>query len=244
MTRRSNRPGRDRAGSKTSGLLVAAMTITFSVGSKPSISTSIWFKVCSRSSFPPPNPVPLTRPTASISSTKIMAGAAFLAILKRSRTREAPTPTNISTNSEPERWKNGTPASPATARAKSVLPVPGAPMRSTPLGIRAPISKNFFGFFRKSTISFNSSLASFTPATSLKVTRWFLSSGSMTLALDWPNEKACMPAPLTCLEISQKMIMKNIIGRANGRTFRSQKPRPLSFFISTATRESFPVGTP
>ena len=40
---------------------------------------------------------------------------------------DAPTPTNISTKSEPEIEKNGTPASPATARASSVLPVPGGP---------------------------------------------------------------------------------------------------------------------
>ena len=58
---------------------------------------------------------------------KIMAGALSLAWLKRSRTRLAPTPTNISTKSEPEIEKNGTPASPATARANKVLPVPGGP---------------------------------------------------------------------------------------------------------------------
>ena len=34
--------------------------------------------------------------------------------------------------------KNGTPASPATAFAIRVLPVPGGPTNSTPLGIRAP----------------------------------------------------------------------------------------------------------
>ena len=65
------------------------------------------------------------RPTASSSSTKMIAGAASLAWANRSRTREAPTPTIISTNSEADIWKNGTPASPATARASSVLPVPG-----------------------------------------------------------------------------------------------------------------------
>ena len=54
-----------------------------------------------------------------------MQGAFFLACSNISRTREAPTPTNISTKSEPEIVKNGTPASPAIARAKSVLPVPG-----------------------------------------------------------------------------------------------------------------------
>ena len=42
-----------------------------------------------------------------------------------SRTRDAPTPTNISTKSEPEIEKKGTFASPAMAFANSVLPVPG-----------------------------------------------------------------------------------------------------------------------
>ena len=59
---------------------------------------------------------------------------ACLAFSKRSRTRLAPTPTNISTKSEPEIGKNGTPASPATARARSVLPVPGRPEEQHALG--------------------------------------------------------------------------------------------------------------
>ena len=49
-------------------------------------------------------------------------------------------PTNISTNSEPDMEKNGTLASPATALASMVLPVPGGPTSSTPLGMDAPIS--------------------------------------------------------------------------------------------------------
>lgn len=52
---------------------------------------------------------------ASTSSINIMDGALDLAYLKRSRTLAAPTPTNISTKSEPEINKNGTPASPAHA---------------------------------------------------------------------------------------------------------------------------------
>ncbi len=56
---------------------------------------------------------------------KMMHGACFFACSNMSRTREAPTPTNISTKSEPEMVKNGTLASPAMARASSVLPVPG-----------------------------------------------------------------------------------------------------------------------
>ena len=54
--------------------------------------------------------------------------------------RQAPTPTNISTKSEPEIEKNGTFASPATAFARSVFPVPGGPTKRTPLGILAPIA--------------------------------------------------------------------------------------------------------
>ena len=104
------------------------MRITPARASKPSISTSIWLSVCSRSSWPPPRPAPRWRPTASISSTKMIDGAAVLAWSNRSRTRLAPTPTNISTKSEPEIEKNGTPASPATARASRVLPVPGGPV--------------------------------------------------------------------------------------------------------------------
>ncbi len=47
---RSKRPGRSKAGSKTSERFVAAITMTPSSPSKPSISTNNWFKVCSRSS--------------------------------------------------------------------------------------------------------------------------------------------------------------------------------------------------
>ncbi len=66
--------------------------------------------------------------------------------------------------------KNGTPASPATARASSVLPVPGGPNNKTPLGMRAPSCWNFLGFSRNSLISCSSSTVSSMPATSLKVT--------------------------------------------------------------------------
>jgi hypothetical protein len=61
-----------------------------------------------------------------------IAGADSFACTNRSRTREAPTPTIASTNSDAAIEKNGTLASPATARASSVLPVPGGPERSTP----------------------------------------------------------------------------------------------------------------
>ena len=165
---RSKRPGRSRAGSRMSGRLVAAIRITPDLTSKPSISTRSWFRVCSRSSWPPPRPAPRWRPTASISSTNTIAGAFALACSNRSRTRLAPTPTNISTKSDPEMEKNGTPASPATARASRVLPVPGGPNRSTPLGILAPMAWNLAGFSRNSLISWSSSTASSTPGDVLR----------------------------------------------------------------------------
>ena len=86
---------------------------------------------------------------ASSSSMKMMAGAASRACLNRSRTRLAPTPTIISTNSLAPMLKNGTLASPATARASSVLPVPGAPISSTPLGTTPPRRVYFAGILQK-----------------------------------------------------------------------------------------------
>lgn len=94
----------------------------------------------------------------------------FLCVSNKSRTRDAPTPTNISTKSEPLIEKNGTPASPATARASKVLPVPGGPTNRTPFGIRAPTSANLRGSFKNSTTSTSSCFSSSAPATSLKRT--------------------------------------------------------------------------
>jgi hypothetical protein len=99
-----------------------------------------------------------------------MHGLFSRACLNRSRTRLAPTPTNISTKSEPEIEKNGTSASPAIALASSVLPQPGEPTSSTPRGMFPPSFANFPGFFRNSMISRSSSLASSMPATSSNVT--------------------------------------------------------------------------
>ena len=62
-------PGRSRALSRMSGRLVPARTTTPCVVAKPSISTSNWFSVFSRSSLPPAKPPrPRARPIASISS--------------------------------------------------------------------------------------------------------------------------------------------------------------------------------
>ncbi len=150
-----------------------------------------------------------------------MQGAFCLACSNRSRTREAPTPTNISTKSEPEIVKNGTPASPATARASSVLPVPGGPYSSTPFGILAPSAWYRLGFCRKSLISYSSSTASFAPATSLNVVLGM--SLVSCLARDLPKP-IIPPRPPPCIRL---MTRKNTtsrmaIGTTNSRIDVSQ----------------------
>merc|ERR1719284_802291 len=117
-----------------------------------------------------------------------MQGALDLAFSKRSRTRAAPKPTKSSTNSEAEQEKKGTPASPATALASRVLPVPGGPTRRQPLGILAPSAVYFSGLLRKSTISTSSSLALSQPATSANVTP--VSGISWNLVRDLPKSIA------------------------------------------------------
>ena len=168
VTWRSNRPGRSSAGSRMSCRFVAAMTTMPPCPSKPSISTSSWLRVCSRSSWLSELP-PRLRPTASSSSMKTMHEAWRRASRNNRRTREAPTPAYISTKSDPLANRNGTPASPAIDRASSVLPVPGGPTSSTPFGMRPPSAEKRCGSRRKSTISLTSSLASSTPATSWNV---------------------------------------------------------------------------
>mmetsp|Transcript_11726 Transcript_11726/g.25346 ORF Transcript_11726/g.25346 Transcript_11726/m.25346 type:complete len:228 (-) Transcript_11726:903-1586(-) len=97
-TCRSNRPGRTSALSRLSGKLVAPITIMPSLGVNPSSSTSSWFSVIFMYcwSFGLREP-----PIASISSINTMHGEFFFAAVNNSRTRRAPTPTNISSNSLP-----------------------------------------------------------------------------------------------------------------------------------------------
>jgi hypothetical protein len=93
--------------------------------------------------------------------------------------------------------KNGTFASPAMARASSVLPVPGLPTISTPFGILPPSFWNLAGSFRKSTISATSAFASSTPATSEKVTLTWSSDRSRARLL--PKDMAPRPPAPPCI---------------------------------------------
>src|SRR4029077_4180281 len=172
--------------------------------------------------------------------------AFFLPCSNRSRTRLAPTPTNISTKSDPLIEKNGTLASPATARASSVLPVPGEPISSTPLGILPPSFWNFCGSLRNSMISCSSSFASSTPATSLNVT--FFCELEESLALLLPNDNALLPPLCIC---RMKKIQNPII-RSTGAQEYSKEAHGLSFVsceltttprsISLLTNPSYWVG--
>lgn len=79
--------------------LVAPITITLSLYLNPSISVNIWFIVSREweGSF-----YLLFPPIESISSKNIIDGAFSLAFLNSSLTLDAPTPTNISSNSAPD----------------------------------------------------------------------------------------------------------------------------------------------
>ena len=153
-----------------------------------------------------------------------MHGAFLLAWSKRSRTLDAPTPTNISTNSLPLMEKKGTPASPATARASRVLPVPGGPIRRTPLGMRAPSTRNLSGVLRNSTTSWRSSLASWTPATSRKLTEGLFPTNN--LALLRPKLKVWLVFPCACRIMKRSMAPKMMRGRKL-RSTRKRLLRPL-----------------
>ena len=118
--------------------LVAASTTTPSLAAKPSISTSSWLSVCSRSSWPPPRPAPLWRPTASISSMEHHRRGHLLGLGKEVPDAAGATPTYSSTKSEPEMERNCTPASPATALASSVLPVARRAHQQHALGDAGP----------------------------------------------------------------------------------------------------------
>ena len=123
---------------------------------------------------------------------KMIEGADLRALAKRSRILAAPTPTRLSTNSAPDAEKKAAFASPAVARASSVLPVPGGPTSSTPLGAAAPIARYLVGSSRKSRISFSSARASPAPATESKVIGAF-SPFLRRLPLPPKAEKAPMP---------------------------------------------------
>ena len=79
------------------------------------------------------------------------------------------------------------------------------------MGILAPSAWNFFGFSRNSLISWSSSTASSTPATSRNVI--FGESTDMRLARDLPNDMTFEPPPWTWFIRKIQNPMKMMKGR-------------------------------
>mmetsp|Transcript_4096 Transcript_4096/g.7751 ORF Transcript_4096/g.7751 Transcript_4096/m.7751 type:complete len:347 (-) Transcript_4096:280-1320(-) len=144
----SSRPERRRAGSRTSGRLVAAMTLIMSLLEKPSswLRSSSMVRWTSLSPlWSPPN---LFVPMASSSSMKMMAPLRepslifSLASSNASLMSFAPSPMNICTSCGPASLRKMASVWLAHARARRVLPVPGGPWRRTPLGGLMPMASN------------------------------------------------------------------------------------------------------
>ena len=141
---------------------------------------------------------------------------------------------------DPVTERKCTSASPATAFAKSVLPVPGGPTRSTPFGICAPSFTYLSGSLKKSTISDTSSLASLFPAISSNFTFGF---SELIIFLAPPKPRIPPPPPppmLFCIRLAKNIqIPKNIkIGnthpnRISASRFSSFTP-PYSIFLSSS----------
>ncbi len=219
-TWRSKRPGRSSAGSSFSSRLEAAITTTWSVEAKPSISTSSWLSVCSRSEL---LSEPRRAPTASSSSMKMTAGSCLRASSNRRRMRAAPRPANISTNELADWEKNCAPDSWATALASSVLPVPGGPCSRTPFGTFAPSRWKGFGSRRNSTTSISSAFASSAPAMSVQATSRFASG-------------------LICIGFVLGMSLR-LFHRTKTRTAMKIRPRnPLQFVPNSWRRSKKPSG--
>ena len=144
-----------------------------------------------------------------------------------SRTRPAPTPTNISTKSEPEMEKKGTPASPATALANNVFPVPGGPTNKTPRGNLAPSLVNLAGVFKYSTSSTSSAFSSSAPATSANFTLEL----SSRRARERLNSKALLFVLLTLEFILEKINKKT---RAEPPTTKMVGPQASNHVVSNA----------
>mmetsp|Transcript_766 Transcript_766/g.2059 ORF Transcript_766/g.2059 Transcript_766/m.2059 type:complete len:230 (-) Transcript_766:398-1087(-) len=168
---RSRRPGRSSAGSRISGRFVAITILTAPSCSNPSswFSSSINVRWISRSAEEPwPIRVP---PMASISSMKMTHGWWSLAYPNIWRMTRALSPMYLSTIADATTFRNVAFRLHASARARSVLPVPGGPYSSTPFGALIPTRVNSSGLVNgNSTTSRNSRICSFSPPTAEKDT--------------------------------------------------------------------------
>ena len=125
--------------------LVAISTLMFPLGSNPS-SWLINSNMVLCTSLSPPAPSSNRAPPMASTSSKKMMHAFFpLAISNSSRTIRAPSPTYFCTSSDPITRMKVASVRLATARAQSVLPVPGGPKSRTPFGGSMPSLTNLSG---------------------------------------------------------------------------------------------------
>ena len=119
--------------------------------------------------------------------------------------------------------------------------MPGAPTKSTPLGIRAPRERNRSGYLRNSTTSSSSALASSTPATSAKVTPGRL--GAAMRARLRPKLIVWLLLPWAWRIMNRikppKMIKGRKFKRSPNRLFRPLEPSKV-----TETPLGGPISTP
>ena len=162
--------GAQGAGSSTSGRLVAASGTRPDEESKPSSSTSNWLRVCSFSSWPPmPEGAAGTAHRAEfVDEDDCRSWRGLLEEVAHPAAADADEHFDEFLRRRSRR--KGTPASPATALASRVLPVPGGPTSSTPSLKASAETAVGFRVSESRRPLFNSSLASSTPATSSKVT--------------------------------------------------------------------------
>ncbi len=115
-------------------------------------------------------------------------------------------------------------------------------MSSTPFGIFAPRSTNFFGVFKNSTISASSSLASALPATSAKVILLLLPFDSR--ALDCPKDIALLFAPCIWRMKNQRATERPITKRIVGKIERRKVIMADGSFTAIDRAEILSSGTP
>ena len=162
----SNLPGLKRAGSKTSGLFVAAIKIIpHWYQNRPSLQVIdlmfVLFIISSTKSSTS------TSTTASISSIKIIHGECFFPCSNISLTLKAQLRQTFP-KSEPEIEKKGTFLFACNSLLIMFYLFQEAQLKGHPLGIFPPRRLNFLGSFKNSTISSTSSFASSTTSNIIK----------------------------------------------------------------------------
>eukprot|EP00755_Sulcionema_specki_P010848 Sspe_Gene.47543::Locus_24298_Transcript_1_1_Confidence_1.000_Length_2121::g.47543::m.47543 len=211
-TSRWKRPVRRRAGSITSGRLVAPRTITtffcclHSVAS-PSMHVWSWATMRASMAFPASSRFPAM---ASTSSMKIKLGAAAEASANRVRRRASESPLTPETISGPSRAKNGTETAWARAWARRVFPVPGGPKSRTPVGGSVPRSWKRSGWARGNpTNSLSCSSTFVIPPRSLKVAMGVVVVSGSSLRRErrrlLPSAPLSAPSPLPTLEVARRL---------------------------------------